>query len=757
MRALLIQPPFVQLNSPYPAIHFLEAFLRENGVGSESFDHSIDLYRAIFSREGITRIFKDAGESPILHDPPDEESRRQLARYMSYRDLYIEWIDGIVDFLSGGDPSFAHRLAQAAEFPRGRRCQAFLDSAGGRIGPDDARALATRVLDDLGDFIAFTLDPEFATVRYGEQLARSAPDFHAVEAALDGAYLMRRFYGPRLRSFFSAGGAAVKHGRPDLLLVSIPFAGCLPGALVAAREARAALGGETRILFGGGFVSTELRSLSDGHLFDYCDYLCFDAGYGSLASILAVEAGEGREALYRTMYRDGTGRVRASGFPPGAGGADTGDGAAAPGGEPGRFRQAEERALETVFPDYRSVDFNRYLRVVDSANPMHRLWSDTPWLKYRLAHGCYWGKCSFCDTELEYVKDYAPADLAALLTAVDAASLRSGIRGVHFVDEAMPMSRLLGFAVANRERAAAGIPPYSFWGNVRFDSSWSADRCELLAASGLVAVSGGIEIATEAGLEMTAKGFDFPGLVKTLTAMKRAGLLVHAYLIYGFPGQKPPDIVDSAEAVRQLFAAGLIDSAFWHRFILGRHSRMFREWRTGGQARLRPIDHAGSSADNDLGFVGEERFDRYSDPLEDALAAWMEGEELDRPAVSWFEGTGLGSTLAPDHVETLIARAEEALTAAAPPLDRGRPAFWVAGLPRVEVRGKKDGSSRLAWTCRGAEQEVRLPEPAARDLARIIERLARTPRGIPYAAIVSEAGEHAEALVKLRGAGLVIA
>ena len=55
---------------------------------------------------------------------------------------------------------------------------------------------------------------------------------------------------------------------------------------------------------------------------------------------------------------------------------------------------------------------------------------------------------------------------------------------------------------------------------------------------------------------MTGKGFTFPDLVRSLAAFKRAGILVHGYLIYGFPAQTSQDLVDSAEAVRQLFAAG---------------------------------------------------------------------------------------------------------------------------------------------------------------------------------------------------------
>jgi hypothetical protein len=735
-------------------VHFLETFLRSRGVEAFSFDHSIALWRSIFSRKGLARIFHDAESSPSFREPPDPESRRQLARYFSYRELYVEWIDEIVDFLSGGNPGFAHRLVQAAEFPRGPRTEAFLASGGGRAGPDEARALATRILEDLGDFVSFTLDPEFATVRYGERLTRAVKDFDAIERALSGAYLMQVFYRPWLREFFAGTPGNAAAGPPDLLLVTIPFPGCLPGALVAAQEARAVFGARTHIIFGGGYVSTELRSLKDGRMFDYCDYLSFDAGYGSLASILEVEAGASKESLHRTMYRDPDGRVRATGF-----------------GSPSRFQQLEERSLAEVFPDYRSVDFPAYLRVVDSENPMHRLWSDSPWLKYRLAHGCYWKRCTFCDTELDYVGRYVPAEISALAAAAEAASSRSGIFGIHFVDEALPIAKLLQFALVNRERVAASARPFHYWGNVRFDRSWTADRCELLAASGLVAVSGGVEIATEKGLEMTDKGFDFPGLVRALVAMKRAGLLVHAYLIYGYPGQKARDIVDSAEAVRQLFASGLVDSAFWHRFILGRHSRMYAEWKAGTRPDLRPIDAGGTFADNDLGFEGEQLFDRFAAPLESALAAWMEGEELERPAASWFQETapkktggkrstrsaeGFHSTIAADHVEALIAETEKSLDAVPPEPRPTQRAFWLAGLPFVERPGRQGLPSRLSWTCRGEVQALSLPQPAGESLARAVDALSRAPAGMPWTSLAAQAGPAASYLPDLRGIGLVV-
>lgn len=821
MNAILIQPPFTQLNAPYPAIHYLEAFLRGRGHEAAAWDHSIGLYRRIFSSAGLAKVFAGVREKRAGLKL-DEASRAQLERYLSNERLYIEWIDGLVAFLSGGDPAMAHRLASAVELPIGARAEALLEARDGRIGPDEARALATCILDDLGDLIAFALDPDFGTVRYAERLASSRADFGEALKALDNSWLIREFYEPMLREFWTERARAAAEtptvetpaaeGAVDLILITIPFPGCLLGALACARAARQAFaaegqpgtaarafaGGSARapaIAFGGGYVSTELRDLRDSGIFDFCDYLCFDAGYGSLASILeretvsrvrrGITSGAAADAvatedasaaadavkavappLYKTMTRGAEGSIVASGF---SAEASTDASAEALGGAPAweRFRGIERTALAAVAPDYRSADFGAYLRVVDSENPMHRLWSDTPWLKYYLAHGCYWRRCSFCDTELDYVADFARADVGAVMAAAASAAERTGLYGIHFVDEALPMAALLEFARANRARAAGadvgsgdsgGIAaalrrrPFSFWGNVRFDASWTQGRCEFLAASGLVAVSAGIEIATARGLAMTDKGFDLAGLVRTLVAMRRAGLLVHAYLIYGFPGQPAADIVDSAEFCRQLFASGLVDSAFWHRFVLTRHSRMYRQWRDGGRPELKPIDRPWSFANNDLAFEGERAFDRFDAPLAASLAAWMEGAELERPASTWFGRGAPRASIAPDFVETLIEKAEAALDAEEPAA--GARAHWIAGIPFVKEANR--GSARLSWAYRGEMVSLELSGADAVRAAEILAAPELGYRGAPYAELASRLALPPEAMAELRASGLAL-
>ncbi len=308
------------------------------------------------------------------------------------------------------------------------------------------------------------------------------------------------------------------------------------------------------------------------------------------------------------------------------------------GGSPGpaagaaAFAAAEARDLAAIHPDYAGCDFSAYLRVVDSPNPMHRLWNDTPWLKYRLAYGCYWRRCAFCDTELDYIKRYRPVELARLVEAADRAASRTGLYGIHFTDEAMPAAQVLAFARLNRGRRR----PFTFWGNARFDRSWTDKAVAEAAEGGLIAVSGGIEIATGRGLEIVDKGFGLVELMRSLAAFKRSGILIHAYLIYGFPGQSDQDIADSAETVRVLLAEGLIDSAFWHKFVLTRHSRLYARWEKGEVEGLEPIVPPSRFAVNDLRFKGEAGFDRWTAPLDAALAAWAERGEFER---------GLGSFL----------------------------------------------------------------------------------------------------------------
>jgi hypothetical protein len=669
MRALCIQPPFVQLNAPYPAVWYLDAWFRNRDMASRAEDHSIELTRALFSRDGLARVFAAARKALKGRKHPDAETGRRIQAYLDQEALYLSLADGVLGYLSGQDPAFAYRLAVGAGLPMGMRVEAVLGDDGG-IAPTDAPALATAIINDLSDFISYTLDPGFGVVRYAERLVSGARDFSLILQAAQSSWVLDQFYRPILKASFARFALELKRSGDDkaVLCITVPFPGCLAAAVMAAGEARAALGDKVHILLGGGYVSTELRFLEAPEVFDHFDWLCYDGGYASLSSILSF-LDKGDEAdLYRVRWRNRDGRVIASGFPrdeacctdsraavaghtvsgnaasgnaasgsaasgSAASGVSVAPGETAPAADPAA---AEARDIALVHPDYAGADFSGYLRIVDSPNPMHRLWNDTPWLKYRLAYGCYWKRCAFCDTELDYIKRYISSDIDALLAAADTASARTGLYGIHFTDEAMPVKLVRAFAQKNKARSR----PFTFWGNARFDKTWTEEACATAAAGGLVAVSGGIEIATGAGLEIVDKGFTLTDLIRSLLAFKRSGILVHAYLIYGFPGQSDQEIADSAEMVRALLAEGLVDSAFWHKFVLTRHSRLYARWEAGEVPALEPKVPPSRFAVNDLRFDGEDLYDKWTVPLDSALAAWADRGESDA-SLSRFLPKGL--------------------------------------------------------------------------------------------------------------------
>lgn len=644
MKAVSIQPPFTQLNAPYPAVWYLDAWFRSSGLDSAAQDHSIELTRRLYSRQGIQTVFAAARAALAGRRHPDKASAARVRAYLDQEEGYCRWIDGVTGYLSGQDPAFAYRLAVGAGLPMGMRTEAVLGDSGG-IAPEDAPALATAMLDDLADFISYALDPHYSSVRYAERLGSGARDFREILEAADSGWVQRTLYLPYARSAF----AAADSGGTTVVCLSAPFPGCLAGAVTAARAAREAFGQRALILLGGGYVSTELRFLDEPSVFGVFDALCYDAGFGSLASIMDVLGDDewpdpaavlraSAARLYRTRLLDSGGRVAACGFT-----APEPCQAARPAGpaggsqDAGPDREAAERAeLATIHPDYSGTDFSRYLRIASSPNPMHRLWNDTPWLKYRLSYGCYWRRCAFCDTQLDYIKRYIPSNVTAIMAAADAASLKTGLYGIHFTDEAMPVRQVLEFARLNRERPRS----YTFWGNIRFDRSWTGAACAEAALGGLVAVSGGIEIATAAGLEIVDKGFGLGDLIRCLASFKRHGVLVHAYLMYGFPGQSDQDIADSAETVRVLLSEGLIDSAFWHKFVLTRHSRLYADWEAGSVPGLKPRQGASRFAVNDLRFQGEASSERWTEVLDSSLAAWAEQGQLERP-LSEFLAAGL--------------------------------------------------------------------------------------------------------------------
>ncbi|MDR1901206.1 MAG: radical SAM protein [Treponema sp.] len=769
----LVQPPLIQLNSPYPSLYYLRSFLEKQGFSVCVKDHSIDLFQRIFCRDGLKRIFADAesvyrqgagrkGQDGAFADGmyrPQFDNReicRIVERFLSERDRWLYCVEPLTAFLRGRNREWGHFLTLAnGALPGGPRVDAYLAS-NCSPSPEDAPLLAGKVLADLADFIAVCLDPGFALIRYlpdiQEDCGTGFRDFEIVKKGL-GGYILRNFYLPFLNDEWNSLSRKMD-GKDTLILgLSIPFPGCLTAALSCAESARAYFtGGCCITIAGGGYVNTELRFIETEDFFDYIDYLSFDRGYGSLCAILehAERKDDADTVLYRTIYRcRRNGRIvrdpavaAAAGIPP---------------DRVARYEEIDRQAVKTVFPDYRGVDFSRYLYPVDGTNPMHRLWSDGHWIKAYLAYGCYWHNCAFCDVNLDYIKGYTPVNVEPLFRHLLLQSAAAGIRAVHLVDEAAPPASLIHFAELNRGlmHSPGGNKslPLVFWGNIRFEKTFTGDVAALLAAGGLAGISAGIEVASEQGFKRIGKGIGLREVVNACAAFKEAGILTHAYLIYGYWDEDEQEIIDSAEILRQLFEAGLLDSAFWHKFVLTRHSRVYTEWQNGlhpalkaeNRAAVPPARRTGKLfALNDLYIKGGERTDRYTEGLDQLLALWMAGDTASPVYAAFPFKTGRPS-VGPYLVRTLLdeyARSRDRGRRAIPlkPEQNGTAhreyrAVFLGSRPWV--RAVRPGRTVLFWRYRLSDILVEIPQSKAEKTGELLEKAA-LPLGMRALAFYAE-------------------
>ncbi len=609
MRVLLLTPPMIQLNTPYPATAYLTGFLRTHaagmGVQVTQADPAIELFLRIFSRAGLDEVIASLGTRK-----KKEPRSPAVLHLLKNASRFRETVEPVVRFLQGRDPSLAMRIVGRDFLPEGPRFQGVAQQgddslawAFGSLGTTDlAKYLASLYIDDLADAIQQGVDPHFELSRYAEKLAVSAPTFDALQAALHAP--------PTVVDGFLDGIAAQLIGkhRPDLVGLTAPFPGNVYGAFRIARAVKAVSPG-TRLVLGGGYVNTELRQVSDPRVFDYFDFITLDDGERPLLTLIEHLQSGGTRPLFRTFVREG-GRVVWK--------------------TDARLHDIPHE--ETGTPTYDGLPLDSYLSLFEMLNPMHRLWSDGRWNKLTVAHGCYWKKCTFCDVSLDYINRYEPASTDVLVDRIVALVKETGQTGFHFVDEAAPPAGLRALARRLIERQVA----ITWWANIRFEKTFTPELARLLARSGCIAMSGGLEVASNRILDLIDKGVTVEQVARVTRAFTDAGIMVHAYLMYGFPTQTEQETIDSLERVRQLFEEGCIQSAYWHRFAATAHSPVGMAPQVFG---IRILPQAPVSfARNELAFEDPTGCDHDSlgEGLRTALYNYMHGLGIDADVRSWF-------------------------------------------------------------------------------------------------------------------------
>ena len=610
MKVLSLIPPMTQLNTPYPSTAYLTGFLRSRQIDAVQEDLALALVLSFFTSQGISEIHTQALTLP------EQDRSASVNYFLDYFESYQDTIEPVIAFLQGRDSTLSHRINTRDFLPEGPRffsLDAYDDGdsadplawAFGALGSHDrARHLATLYLNDLSDVLRDAVDDRFEFVRYAESLASSQPTFNPLAEALAAHPTLMDLRLQKLTI------QAVEKHQPSLVILSVPFPGAMYAALRIAQTIKAKYP-KIKIALGGGYVNTELRELTEPRLFDYVDFISLDSGERPLLNILEHLDGKSSvERLVRTFVRNAAGQVQYMNW------------------------QEPDIPFEDVgVATWDGFPLNSYLSLLDMLNPMHRLWSDGRWNKLTVAHGCYWKKCSFCDVSLDYISRYETASASLLVDRIEQIVAETGQTGFHFVDEAAPPKALKALAEELLRRKVM----ISWWGNIRFEKTFTPDLAELLAKSGCIAMSGGLEVASDRLLNLMKKGVTVEQVARVTKGFSDAGILVHAYLMYGFPTQTVQETVDALEYVRQLFENGCIQSGFFHRFTCTVHSPVGKNPEEYG-ITLIPLPPV-SFAKNDIAFNDPSGIDHdaLGLGLKKAIYNFMHGVGLEQEAHTWFD------------------------------------------------------------------------------------------------------------------------
>lgn len=645
---LLITPPFTQLNTPYPATAYLKGFLNTKCIPAFQMDLGIEVILELFSKKGLVAIFDHASQNAELED-------QNLQRIFSLRQDYTNTIDSVIEFLQGKNHTLARQICAGNFLPEASRFEQLDDMewAFGSMGMQDkAKHLATLYLEDLSDFIKECIDENFGFSRYAERLGRSANSFDEMHGHLQSGLT----YIDSIT--LSILGKRIKEVQPKLVLISVPFPGNLYSAFRCAQFIKKQFP-EVKISMGGGFPNTELRDLKDQRVFEFFDFITLDDGELPVELLHQAVVGNGIE-FKRTLLLENSEVVYKN-----------------------NTLKPDYKQSQVGTPDYSDLLLQDYISVIEIANPMHSLWSDGRWNKLTMAHGCYWGKCTFCDISLDYIKLYEPIAAKTLVDRMEEIIAQTGETGFHFVDEAAPPALMREVALEILRRKLT----VSWWTNIRFEKNFTADLCLLFKASGCIAVSGGLEVASDRLLDLIQKGVTVEQVAQVTRNFTEAGIMVHAYLMYGYPTQTVQETVDSLEMVRQMFELGILQSGFWHQFAMTAHSPVGMHPEEFG---VIPQQNEISFANNDIQFKDKTgiNHDKFSFGLKKSLFNYMHGICFDYELQEWFDFKIPDTKIPQDYIVSCLDKQDNFNIKPTAKI------IWIGGKPITEnfTKSKKGNS-----------------------------------------------------------------
>lgn len=559
-------------------------------------DLGIEVILQMFSEHGLQQIFEYANLRNAI------TSHNAKLIYQNC-DAYITTIDKTIAFLQGSKLILGKTIVKRNYLPEAARFSNINKTVISTLqNQDKAKYFATLYLEDLCDFITECVDSDFGFSRYVERIGRSANSFDELYDKLQTS--------PTLIDDITVGilNKRINEVAPKLIAFSVPFPGNLYSAFRCAQFIKQNYP-DIKIVMGGGFPNTELRSLSDVRVFEFFDFITLDDGELPLELIIDnIKNNPSKEEYKRTFLLENSKAIFKN-----------------------TSNRTDYKQNELGTSDYSDLHLDKYISVIEIANPMHSLWNNGRWNKLTMAHGCYWAKCTFCDCSLDYIKRYEANSAELLVDKMEQIIEQTNERGFHFVDEAAPPNLMRDLAIEIIRRKLK----VTWWTNVRFEKSFTLDLCRLLKTSGCIAVSGGLEVASNRLLKLINKGVNVEQVAQVTHNLTQSGIMVHAYLMYGFPTQTKQELIDSLEMVRQMFQQGLIQSAFWHQFALTVHSKVYKD---SEKYEITPQNTNITFANNDVAYTDNTgiNYAEFDYGLKKALYNYMYNIGFNEKLNFWF-------------------------------------------------------------------------------------------------------------------------
>jgi len=291
--------------------------------------------------------------------------------------------------------------------------------------------------------------------------------------------------------------------RFDLVGFSVCFNQLL--ASLAAAKLLKKLQPQLPIVFGGSSCVAEMGS-SLLKVFPWLDYVVHGEGEKPLANLCRVLSGCRADLAPQVMFRNQQAKK-----------------------EP--FSGGQIKTLsELPIPDY--DDYFQDVRREFSGEPF------VPELPVEFSRGCWWGKCTFCNLNLQW-HGYRGKTAERMEREVLLLSERHSSLDFSFTDNVLP-ARDSGVFF---QKMAAGKKDFRFFAEIRVNQR--GESLKTYRRGGLVAVQAGIEALSQGLLEKMRKGAT---VMENLALMKESlalGIRLDGNLIIGFPQSTEAHVLET--------------------------------------------------------------------------------------------------------------------------------------------------------------------------------------------------------------------